>query len=169
MQTVLLNKDIHHREPFDCGVTPLNNYLKLMANQQGRKNNSRTYVLTHSDTQEDRPEIIIGFYTLTLTTIDLSALPQNLQKKHSSSCAGGLIARLAVDKRFKQQGYGEFLLIDALTKMLSTSNQVDFPLVVVDAKDGAKAFYEQYGFTEFRELANKLFITNADVRANIQE
>ncbi|WP_280522915.1 GNAT family N-acetyltransferase [Photobacterium iliopiscarium] len=83
--------------------------------------------------------------------------------------SGGLIARLAVDHRYKGQGFGEWLLIDALRKLLMASETVAFPVVIVDAKDGAEDFYEKYGFTAFKDADNKLFITIADIRASIGE
>lgn len=163
MQTVLLDKAKYNRNGFDCGIEPLNNYLKVMASQQAKKDNTRTFVL--EDTQAETR--IIGFYTLTLTPIDLKALPAALQKKHQSSSSGGLIARLAVDQRYKGQGFGEWLLVDALKKLLQASDTVAFPVVIVDAKDGAKQFYEKYGFTPFRDAESKLFITIADIRENL--
>lgn len=164
MQTVLLDKNKHDRNCFDCGIEVLNNYLKVMASQQAKKDNTRTFVL--EDAKDETQ--VIGFYTLTLTPIDLKALPAALQKKHQSSASGGLIARLAVDQRYKGQGFGEWLLIDALKKLVQASDTVAFPLVLVDAKDGAKAFYEKYGFTAFRDTENKLFITLVDIRSNLQ-
>lgn len=163
MQAVLLNKNKHDRNRFDCGIEALNNYLRVMANQQAKKDNTRTFVL--EDAKDETQ--VIGFYTLTLTPIDLKALPAALQKKHQSSTSGGLIARLAVDQRYKGQGFGEWLLIDALKKLAQASDTVGFPLVLVDAKDGAKAFYENYGFTAFRDAENKLFITIVDIRSNL--
>lgn len=41
---------------------------------------------------------------------------------------------------------------------------VGFPLVVVDAKYGAKLFYEKYGFVAFADAGQKLFMTVADIR-----
>ena len=114
------------------------------------------------------PESIIGYYTLTMTTLDLSLLPQKLQKKHKNAQSGGLIARLAVDKNYAKQGFGEWLLIDALKKLLSASNTVAFPLVIVDAKAGAKQFYEKFGFVPFNDMPNKLFITIANVKASLK-
>lgn len=163
METVILDKAKHDRNRFDCGIEALNNYLKVIASQQAKKDNTRTFVL---EAAEDTSQIV-GFYTLTLTPIDLKALPPALQKKHQSSSSGGLIARLAVDQRYKGQGFGEWLLVDALKKLLQASDTVAFPVVIVDAKDGAKAFYEKYGFTAFRDAENKLFITIADVRDNL--
>ncbi|WP_279143375.1 GNAT family N-acetyltransferase [Photobacterium phosphoreum] len=165
MNTVQSEKAKHDRNRFDCGITALNNYLKVMASQQAKKDNTRTFVL------EDKqyPEHIIGYYTLTMTPIDIQDLPPKLQKKHHSVTSGGLIARLAVDHRYKGQGFGEWLLIDALRKLLMASETVAFPVVIVDAKDGAEDFYEKYGFTAFKDADNKLFITIADIRASIGE
>ncbi len=56
-----------------------------------------------------------------------------------------------------------------LKKLLNASDAVAFPLIIVDAKEGAKHFYEKYGFTAFDDSENKLFITIADVRASFVE
>ena len=160
MQTVLLDKAKHDRQRFDCGIEPLNHYLKLMASQQAKKDNSRTFVLEDAD----NPQYMMGFYTLTMTLLDVSALPTTLQKKHQSATSAGLIARLAVDQRYQGRRLGEWLLVDALKKLLQASDMVGFPLVVVDAKDGAKPFYEKYGFEAFVDAEHKLFMTVADIR-----
>jgi len=44
MITVSLNKKRDDRKRFDCGVSALNNYLHLMANQQSLKDNTRTFL-----------------------------------------------------------------------------------------------------------------------------
>lgn len=162
MFSVLLDKKKHNRKSFDCGVESLNNYLSMMANQQSGKDNTRTFVL-----EDTNPENIIGYFTLTMSPVDLSALPKKLQKKHQNVHAGGLIARLAVDVHYTRQGYGEWLLIDALKKMLSASDTVAFPIVIVDAKEGAIEFYKKFGFTPFLDTSNKLFITIEDIRASL--
>ncbi|WP_262360835.1 GNAT family N-acetyltransferase [Vibrio cholerae] len=104
---------------------------------------------------------------ISTTFMRFPCLPDKLQKKHQSSTSGGLIARLAVDDRYKGKGFGEWLLIDALRKLLAASDSVAFPVVIVDAKDGAKHFYERYGFQAFQDAENKLFITIADIRASL--
>lgn len=165
MDTVQLDKTKHDRSRFDCGIAPLNNYLKVMTSQQAKKDNTRTFVLE----DQQRPEHIIGFYTLTMTAINLPDLSVKLQKKHQNVTSGGLIARLAVDQRYKGLGFGEWLLVDALKKLLMASETIAFPNVIVDAKGGAANFYEKYGFTPFKDADNKLFITIADIRASIDE
>jgi len=163
MNSELLDKNKHDRNRFDCGIEALNNYLRLMANQQSNKDNSRTFII------EDKanPKYIVCFYTLAMTPVDLGALPKKLQKKHQNSYSGGLIARLAVDKRYTKCGYGEWLLVDALKKLLIASEVVAFPIIVVDAKEGAVKFYENFGFKSFHDAPNKLFITVATVRLNL--
>ena len=163
MITVMLDKNMHDRDHFDCNVEALNNYLRVMASQQLQKDNTRTFVLE----DEKNPENIIGYYTLTMALINLNSLPEKLKKKHSHSHAGGLIARLAVDKRYAKNGYGEWLLIDALKRLLQASESVAFPIVIVDAKDGAIDFYKKFGFIPFQDASNKLFITIADIRASL--
>jgi hypothetical protein len=44
---------------------------------------------------------VIGFYTLTMTPIELENLPSRLQKKHQLSTHGGLIAHLVLVKNIK--------------------------------------------------------------------
>ena len=162
MHTIRLDKKRHDRKGFDCGVEALNNYLKHMANQQSIKDNSRTYVLE----TPKKPHTIIGFYTLSMVSVDLTMLPQNLQKKHHNNHSAGLIARLAIDKHYTKKGLGSWLLVDALKKLLTASNTVAFPVIVVDAKEGVSTFYEQFGFTPFIDEENKLLISVADVRAS---
>jgi GNAT superfamily N-acetyltransferase len=162
MQSVPLDKKRHGRNAFDCGVDALNNYLKLMANQHASRDNSRTYVLEAPENNNR----IMGFYTLAMTTIDLSSLPDPLRKRHPDHYSAGLIARLAVDRRYTRKGFGAWLLVDALKKLLSASDVVAFPIVVVDAKEGASEFYKKFGFIPFEHQENKLFITIADIRAS---
>jgi len=47
------------------------------------------------------------------------------------------------------------------------SDSVAFPVAIQDANDGAKHFYEHYGFQALKDAENKLFITMADIRANL--
>ena len=42
-----------------------------------------------------------------------------------------------------------------------------YTVVIVDAKDGAKHFYERYGFKAFQDAENKLFITISDIRTSL--
>jgi len=102
-----------------------------------------------------------------MTSLDLTALPTDLQKKHKNANSSGLIARLAIDKRYTGQGFGEWLLIDSLKKLLAASDSVAFPLVAVDAKEGAIDFYKKFGFITFMDTPNKLYMCISDIRASL--
>jgi len=160
MISVPLDKKRHERKRFDCGVKALNNYLQMMANQQSNRDNTRTFVLE----DKNNKNLIMGYYTLTMIAIDLTALPSKLQKKHQNAHSAALIARLGVDKRYTGKGFGEWLLVDALMKLLHASDTVAFPLIVVDAKEGVSEFYKKFGFVSFLDEENKLFITVDSVR-----
>ena len=160
MITVSLDKKRHDRKGFDCGVKALNNYLQMMANQQSNRDNSRTFVLE----DDNNSTVIIGYYTLTMIPINLTSLSSNLQKKHQNANSAGLIARLAIDKKYRGKGFGEWLLVDALIKLLNASDSVAFPLIVVDAKEGASDFYKKFGFISFFDEENKMFMTVDSVR-----
>ena len=165
MITVALDKNRHDRKRFDCGIKELNSYLQMMVNQQSSKDNTRTFVLE----DEKNPKFIIGYYTLTMTSIDLKSLPLNLQKKYHNATTAGLIARLDVDKRYKGEGFGEWLLVDALERLLDASDSVAFPLIIVNAKDGVAKFYEKFGFLTLLDEDNKLFITIDSVRKSFKD
>ena len=152
------------RKTFDCGNEALNNFLHRQAAQQSRKDNSRTYVLT--DTKSTGR--IIGFYTVTMIALDWPQLPEKLAKRHRNAKASALIARLAVDKRFQGEGYGERLLVDALKRILKASEMVGYPLLFVDAKEGASTFYEIYGFRPLLCHPDRLFMTMADIRETME-
>ena len=56
------------------------------------------------------------------------------------------IARLAVAKKHQNKGYGKELLRQAFLKIVAVSFTVGVKLVLVDAKETSKTFYEKYGF-----------------------
>jgi GNAT superfamily N-acetyltransferase len=75
-----------------------------------------------------------------------------------------LIGRLAVDKKFKGQGYGAKTLAEALQKAKSVSREIGIKLIIVDAlNEGAKNFYKKFGFDEFDNEPMKLFLEMATV------
>jgi predicted GNAT family N-acyltransferase len=150
----------HDKKSFDCGVQPLNNYLKKISGQHEKKHLARTFVLSDGKV----PSKIIGFYTLAMMSIDQSSLPPEMVKKlpkGNLNCS--LLGRFAIDLQHQGQGHGEFLLIDAIRNSYIASLSVPTPMLVVDAKDDkAKEFYEKYGFIAFHDEPYRLFLTMKD-------
>ncbi len=150
----LLSKK-HNRKDFDCGKEFLNNYLKTQAGQDIKRKLSACFVLSENETS------IQGYYTLSNNSIPLGSFPEHIQKKlpkSYNSIPTTLLGRLAVDKKYQDQGIGKILLIDALKRSYGISQEMGSFAVVVDPIDEeAEKFYEKYGFIRLPD-SKKMFI-----------
>lgn len=144
----------HNRSDFECGVEPLNRYLKQQASQDMRRRIAALFVLVNQDIDS-----IAGYYTLAATAIRLAELPTEITKKLPKYplVPATLLGRLAVDQRYQGQGIGSFLLMDALRR--SFNSEIASMAVVVDAKDDkARDFYEHHQFIRFSEESQRLYL-----------
>jgi predicted GNAT family N-acyltransferase len=134
----------HSKSTFDCGHSLLNDYIKKQEGQDVRRDLSACFVLT------DEKDVVNGFYTLSANSIKKDEFPELLQKKlppNYTDIATILLGRLAIDNTRKGNGWGEFLLVDALFRCLDISESLGTMAVVVDPIDKtAQSFYEKYGF-----------------------
>jgi GNAT superfamily N-acetyltransferase len=149
----------HDRSSFQSGVEPLDRYLRTQAGQDARKNMAAPFVLVLPDAT------IAGYYTLSSTSVQLNALPEQTARKlpRYPLVPATLLGRLAVDRRHQGKGYGRFLLADALYR--AARSEIASFAVIVDAKDeAARRFYERESFLPFPDLPMKLFRPMADIR-----
>ena len=147
----------HDRAAFTCGKHPaLDDYIKSKASQDDRRDAAKAYVALAPES-----DLVLGYYTLSNTGIDLSAIPEAEAGKLARYPIVGatLIGRLARDVTEKGRGLGEFLLMDALYRSLQLSRQIGSAAVVVEAKDqDAGTFYQRYGFAQLLQRDRKLFL-----------
>ena len=146
----------HDRAAFTCGIPALDNYIKTKATQDDRRDAAKAYVALAHGT-----DLVVGYYTLSNTGIDLSAIPEAEVARFARYPIVGatLIGRLARDLSEKGKGLGEFLLIDALYRSLQLSRQIASAAVVVEAKDhDAVTFYQRYGFAQLLLNGRKLIL-----------
>ena len=156
---------IHNKKNFSCGKIALDNYLKAQAKQDIKKNVSVSYVLTMVNSAE-----VIGYYTLSSISIDVSELSDDFVKKlpRYPMLPGILIGRLAVDSNHQGKKIGAYLLIDALKRSLIMSEQIGINAVLVNAKDdNAAKFYHHFGFIAFPSNKLKLFLPINTVKAGL--
>lgn len=149
----------HDKESFNCGVKELDEYLKRRASQDIKRRINSVYVLV------DNSEII-GFYTLSAFTVHFTDLPLEFAKKYPQNMLlpCWLIGRLAVDIKHHNQKFGETILMHALRKAKSLSEQVGGCLVILDAKnDGVKSFYLKYGFKPIINDELRLYLPTASI------
>ena len=146
----------HDRAAFSSGVGPLDRYLHQQASQDLARHAAAVFVLT-----EPPAPAVLGYYTLSATSVRLAELPQAMVRKlpRYPQVPATLLGRLAVDESARGRRHGELLLMDALRKSLSASRTVASVALVVDAKDeAARRFYERYEFTLFSESPRRLFL-----------
>jgi GNAT superfamily N-acetyltransferase len=151
--------DRHDRASFASGVEPLDRYLRHQAGQDARRRVASCFVLVG-----DGDRVPIGYYTLAATGIALAELPEALAKRlpRYPVIPATLMGRFAVDARHRQQGRGEFMLLDALSRALRSD--IASYAFVVDAKDDKAArFYQRYRFRSLVEGGRRLFMPMAEI------
>jgi GNAT superfamily N-acetyltransferase len=155
----LLSRE-HDREHFDCGVEPMNAYLRQTARQHQERGISRTFILTEDG------KTVFGFFTLAATEGFAGDLPSAITKRLPSRIPAVILARLAVDVRHQRRGYGAALLAEAFLRVASASNQLGIAGLFVDAKDEqAAAYYRKFGFVPFVSNSRRLFLPLASIRS----
>ncbi len=146
----------HDRAAFRCGVESLDRYLRRQASQDVRRRVSRVFIARSPDDVTR----VLGYYTLSALSIDLSALPDHLAKKlprHPVPAA--LVGRLAVEETTRGRGVGRMLLTNAIWRTLAVSDEIAIYAMVVDAIDEkAAGFFEQFGFSRLARGCNRLFL-----------
>lgn len=131
----------HDRSQFDCGVEPLNVYLKQYALQNQKKGMVRNYVVC-------RGTRVVGYYSLAYGSAAQADAPAALTKGTGKYPIPLMIlARLAVDLPEKGQGLGKALLKDAILRALQAADIAGLKAIFVQAKDqDAQRFYAGHGF-----------------------
>ena len=119
----------HDCRAFDCGSTPLNEYLRRFAwtNQQAAA--ARTYVATRGRT-------VVGYYTLAYGRVEHEGTTERIRKglaRHPIPVM--VLARLAVDRSEQGRGLGQGLLKDALLRTLQAAEIAGLRAMIVHAKD----------------------------------
>jgi GNAT superfamily N-acetyltransferase len=151
----------HDKSAFSCGNEQLDRYLHSNATQDKKRNIAIPYVIYDLDRQS-----IIGYYTLSMSGINLAELPEEISKKLPKYPIVGvtLIGRLAVAEDYKGFGWGKLLIIDALKRSLNISKATGCFAVVVEAiDDDAARFYKRFDFKTFPDCPSKLFRTVASI------
>jgi len=145
----------HRREGFACESRELTDFLQKRARKEMEVRTSACFVLVAASDSSR----IVGYYTLSQTSVSSQKPPAALTKKlpRYSELGATLIGRLARDMAWRGQDIGRLLLVDALRRSVRLSAEAGSVVVVTDPKDNkARAFYETYGFQTLDE--RRLFI-----------
>lgn len=145
----------YEKDNFDCGNAQLNEYLKKYASQDIKRRIAQVFIICPRNSEK-----IIGFYTLSASSIKADSLPEKIAKKLPKyPIPVCLLGRLAVDKKEQGKGIGGLLLADVIKRVIKASEFLAIYALIVEAKnETAKRFYLHYGFIEFVDYHNRLFL-----------
>ena len=155
----------HDRARFSCGQPDLDNWFRLRASQDEKRNVARVFVAVTPDLG------IVGFYSLSSLSLALESLPEEVAHKlpRYDAIPAALIGRLARDERVRGQGVGELLVADAIQRILGAGRSIAVFAIVVDAKDErAVEFYKAFGFRVFPLQPRRLFLLTDTAARGLQ-
>ena len=146
----------HDRAGFDCGVEPLNRYLRSLAAQHRAKGMATTFVLVDSSAAAT----ILGYYSLSAASLAFERLADADRRGLPDYPVPAVrIGRLASSKAHRGQRLGELLLQNAVKRTLAVRQTLGVRVVLVEAKDPtAEAFYRRYGFRLCDEHSRQLYL-----------
>lgn len=150
LHTIPLNKN-HNLSSFSCLNQELNDFLKNDALNDQKNMISRTSLCFWNDE-------LVGFFTLVADTIEAKAVMDGLEHYEYRKYPGVKIARLAVDSRFERRGVGTYLLLVAIGKTLSISENIGCRYILVDSKRNSIGFYQKNEFKLVEKYKNREFV-----------
>jgi predicted GNAT family N-acyltransferase len=153
--TILLLEKSHNRRNFSCEEPSLTEYIKKQVSQDIKKRLATCFVAI------DENNDVVGYYTLTSESLGRDSIPEKYIKKVPKNYNAPviLLGRLARDIKVRGTGLGEHLLLDALFRSYTLSNQsIGAMAVVVDPINQiAVDFYMKYGFQQLSD-SDKMFL-----------
>jgi len=153
----------HELADFDSGEPSLNEWLKKRAFKNHASGASRCFVLCIGVD-------VIGYYSLSAGAISHEAAPKTMRRNMPNPLPVLLLGRLAVDKRYHNQGIGQALLRDAMLRAVNVAGDAGvFALLVHALFDQAKQFYLSRGFVESPLQPMTLFMTIETIRLILAE
>lgn len=131
----------HEISDFDCENQSLNEFLQKRA-LKNQTSLSKTYVVCNQ-------KKVIAYFTLTVGSARREEVVKKLRRNAPEEIGFVLLARLAVDRNWKQQGIGKSLLREAILKTVQVSDIVGVRGLLVHAlNEDAVKFYKKYDFLE---------------------
>jgi GNAT superfamily N-acetyltransferase len=148
---------------FDSGELSLNEWLKKRAFKNHASGASRCFVLCAGGS-------VIAYYSLSAGAISREAAPRAMRRNMPDPLPVLLLGRLAVDRRYHNQGIGQALLRDAMLRAVNVAGDAGvFALLVHAISDQAKQFYLSRGFVESPLQPMTLLMTIETVRSILAE
>jgi hypothetical protein len=165
----------HDRSSFSSGVEELDVFLKERARKES-PTYSRTFVLTCVEL----PSEILGYYSISSTSLRIDDFPEDVRRRmpRYDSMGATLLGRLAVSEKFQRSSgkdfrFGELLLFDAEYRTYQASQSVASCALVVKVIKGEKGdptpFYERYGFAKCAITEGLMWLPLKTIEATLRK
>lgn len=148
----------HDVTSFDCGNASLNTWLRENSTQAQLSGTARTFI--YSEGNE-----VLGYFSLVAGSVSRNAVSARVKRGTGPHDIPVIVlARLAVDLSAQGRSLGNFLLQDAILRVLNVSERVGVRAIVVDPiDDRAATFYEKFGFVRMKPTATRLYMLLDDL------
>ena len=131
----------HLLDGFDCGETVLDDWLKRRALANQFSGASRTFVVA------DQSGRVVGYYAMAAGAVSHQLATSAVRRNMPDPVPVMVLARLAVDQRTQGMKLGAAMLLDAVKRAVTVSQNAGVRALLVHAlHERAKQFYEYYGF-----------------------
>jgi ribosomal protein S18 acetylase RimI-like enzyme len=161
--TIARLHSLHERAKFESGIAPLDRYFRDHVTQDIRRRITNCFVAVDAQTGD-----VAAYNTLAATSVLLTDLPPEIGKKlpRYPLVPAVRLGRLAVDMRYRGQGFGSALLWDATERAIRS--EITAFALVVDAKGPeAVAFYRHHGLLPFDSSPMTLFLPLAEAEKRL--
>jgi GNAT superfamily N-acetyltransferase len=153
----------HNIAAFKSGEETLDEWLRKRALKNSSSGGSRCFVICEANT-------VIGYYSLSSGAVAHDTAPKAMRRNMPDPLPAMLLGRLAIDRRYHNQGLGSALLRDAMLRTLGISQETGVALMFVHAlHDQAKQFYLSRGFVQSPLQAMTLMMTVATIQQIVLE
>ena len=148
---------------FECGEPSLDNWLRKRALKNQGSDASRCFVISEGRT-------VIGYYSLSAGGISHEAAPKAMRRNMPDPLPVVLLGRLAIDRRYHNQGLGQAMLRNAMLRAVHIANDTRvFAILIHALSEPAKRFYLSRGFVESPLQPMTLMMTMETVRTILSE
>lgn len=148
----------HDRSRFGCGSQAPDRYLREQVTQDIRRRVAACFVMLDGD-------VVAGYYTLSAGSIALADLPDDVARRlpRYPRVPAIRMGRPAVDLKYRGEGYGAALLVNALQR--AGSSEIPAMALAVDAKDDqATSFHRHFAFMQLANDPLALFLPLATAK-----
>ena len=156
----------HDRAAFDCGETPLNEFLQRHARKSHDLGGAKTFVAI--DDADNKT--ILGYYSLSPASVEYARTPGIVKRGLARYDVPGFrLARLGVDRKLHGQGLGGQLLLAAGRRCLLAAAEVGGVALLIDAKNESVAgWYARYGAVPLEDAPLTLMLPLATIEAALK-